>query len=415
MAERPASRDPFELCGTTIVAKYRITELVGSGGFGVVYKGEHLDLGEPVAVKCLKSPPEFAPEERERLLAVLRGEAKTLHKLCGLTSNIVRLLDVGATTSRGQWVPYLVLEWLDGETLNEHLRARAEQSPRGMPLAEAVDLLEPAARALGVAHRQKVAHRDVKPDNLFLTHVGGKPVLKVLDFGIAKTMADASYTAAQNATMKHPSAFTPSYGAPEQFNKKRGPTGTWTDVFALALILVEVVSGERALDGDDPTQLYIAAADPAARPTLRHRGIETTDLVEAVLRRALAIDPQDRYPDADAFWDALRDAMAGRSTQTPRVDVSETGEFVTRHAIDVDVRPGAAREPPTAGGGARPARAAKEAPVAEPTERSAGAPSVSSAVTKELGVRVVESADADETGKPSAGSAPTALDAGGAH
>ncbi|MCC6521907.1 MAG: serine/threonine protein kinase [Polyangiaceae bacterium] len=325
MGHRDASRDPLELCGCTIAARYAVTEMVASDDRSISYRGVHAELGVPIALKCLKSPRELDPEERESLFARLRAEARILHALSGLTSGIVRLLDVGdMTTPRGLWVPYMVLEWLEGETLSDHLRDRVERGAPRMRLSEAVELLEPAARALGVAHRHRpaVANRAVKPDNLFLTHVGGRPVLKVLDFGNAKTMADPSYAAAQNATWGHPSAFTPSYGAPEQFNKRRGPTGTWTDVFALALILVEVVSGERALDGDDPTQLYIAAADPAARPTLRQRGIETSDRVEGVLQKALAIDPRERYPDADTFWDSLHDAMTGRGRPSPLVGKS---------------------------------------------------------------------------------------------
>ena len=88
-----------------------------------------------------------------------------------------------------------------------------------------------------------------------------------------------------------PTAFTPRYGAPEQFNKQRGATGPWTDVFALALVLVECVSGRKALEGDDPTQLYIASADPAIRPTLRSRGILVPDAVEAALHKALEVEP----------------------------------------------------------------------------------------------------------------------------
>src|SRR6185503_11850039 len=128
-------------------------------------------------------------------------------------------------------------------------------------LTEAVKLLEPAARALAVAHQQKIAHRDVKPPNLFVTQSAGQRTVKVLDFGIAKVLTDyPTFTEALAATKMGPTAFTPRYGAPEQFNKQRGATGPWTDVFALALILVELLTGRKALEGDDPTQLYVAAA-----------------------------------------------------------------------------------------------------------------------------------------------------------
>src|SRR5690606_31702333 len=102
------------------------------------------------------------------------------------TSGIVQALDVGAfTTDAGVWVPFLILEWLDGQTLGDYLRARRRDGKAGMALTDAMDLLEPAARALGVAHAHHVAHRDIKPANLFLTNnITGSPTLKVLDFGI---------------------------------------------------------------------------------------------------------------------------------------------------------------------------------------------------------------------------------------
>ena len=398
MAERPPSRDPFELCGSTITEKYRITELVGSGGFGVVYRGVHTGFGEPIAVKCLKIPDDLPIEERDRLLTRLQDEGRVLHRLSKLTSGIVQALDVGAmTTSRGQWVPYLVLEWLEGESLSEYLRARLERGEPAMSIDEAAELLEPAARALGIAHRHKVAHRDVKPDNLYLTEVGGQRTLKVLDFGIAKVLTHTSFTAAPNATLVQPTAFTPSYGAPEQFNKKRGATGPWTDVFALCLIVVELVTGQRALDGDDPTQLYIAAADPAARPTPRLRGVDTTDAVEVVLRRALAVDPQDRFSDADAFWDALREALGKKIDGRERTDVSETGEYVTRHAMDLEIGPEGGddhdqKRTKVAGKRKGEPTDAKD----NATERSVGAP-VAKAHSRDLAVQVLE---ADDDGAP---------------
>ena len=302
--------DPFELLGTTISEKYRIQSIVGSGGFGVVYRGEHGAFGEPIAVKCLNVSASLAEEERQALLHKLEEEGAVLHRLSKRCAAIVQALDVGAvTTTSGHWVPYLVLEWLEGRTLADFITKRGAAGHDGLSLSAAMKLLDPAVEALALAHRQRVAHRDVKPENLFLTEAEGRPLLKVLDFGIAKVLAaHATFTASPAATLDRPTAFTPRYGAPEQFNKRLGATGPWTDVFALALVLVELVSGKRALQGDDPTQLYVAATDPGARPTLRLQGVATSDEVEMVLQRALAIDPQARYPDAQTFWDALRGA-----------------------------------------------------------------------------------------------------------
>jgi serine/threonine protein kinase/formylglycine-generating enzyme required for sulfatase activity len=333
---RPAN-DPFDLCGVTIADKIRVDSLVGAGGFGVVYRGEHLGFEEPIAIKCLKLPGELSESDRPKFLARLQEEGRVLHRLSKQTSGIVQALDVGVvTTPNGQWAPYLVLEWLEGKTLAALIAERRAAGRARMTLDEAMDLLQPAADALAVAHRQKVAHRDVKPENIFVTEVDGRRTVKVLDFGIAKVLTHhASF--ASMATQKGATAFTPSYGAPEQFNKKRGATGPWTDVFALALLVVELVSGERALDGDDATQLYIASADPAARPTPRHHGVVVHDAAEEVLATALAVDPSDRYPDVGAFWLALRQAAGqGPGTDPTTSDVSETGEFVHRSGFDLE-------------------------------------------------------------------------------
>ncbi|UQA63302.1 bifunctional serine/threonine-protein kinase/formylglycine-generating enzyme family protein [Polyangium aurulentum] len=307
MAEPDNSRDPFQLCGSTIEGKYRVVDVIGDGGFGVVYRGEHMGFGEHIAIKCLKLPAELGEKQRTELLEQLREEGRLLHRLSRATSGIVQALDVGAfVTKSGTWVPYLVLEWLEGETLGELLKRREKEGQRGMSVAEALVLLEPAARALAVAHGQKIAHRDVKPANLFVTTVGGQRTMKVLDFGIAKVLTEhASFTEALAATRQGPTAFTPRYGAPEQFNKQRGATGPWTDVFALGLIFVEMVSGRKALEGDDPTELYIIAADPSMRPTPRARGADVTEAIERVIAKALNVEPKHRFPDAGAFWEAL--------------------------------------------------------------------------------------------------------------
>jgi eukaryotic-like serine/threonine-protein kinase len=322
--------DPFQLAGVTIEGKYRIASVIGDGGFGVVYRGVHLGFSEVIAIKCLKLPHALAESQRDVFLEQLRDEGRLLHRLSKATPGIVQALDVGAVTSpSGAWVPYLVLEWLDGETLADHVQRRSARGQGAFSLEEAIRLLEPAARALGVAHALKVAHRDVKPQNLFVAKVGASSTLKVLDFGIAKVLTEyTTLTQALDSTKQTPTAFTPRYGAPEQFNKQRGATGPWTDVFALALITVELLTGKKALEGDDPTQLYVAAADPTLRPTPRALGADVPEAVDRVLDKALAVDPKSRFPDADTMWDALMDAAGLAPNNLVRVSsprLSPTG------------------------------------------------------------------------------------------
>jgi hypothetical protein len=146
---------------------------------------------------------------------------------------------------------------------------------------------------------------------LFLAEVGGRKTLKVLDFGIAKVVTESeSFSKAFEETGAALQAFTARYGSPEQFSRRYGATGPWSDVFSLALVLVEAVTGRSALEGVDVAQLFIAAADTSRRPTLRAQGVEVAEVIDAVLGHALAVDPKERYVNAGQFWDALLAAIA---------------------------------------------------------------------------------------------------------
>jgi tetratricopeptide (TPR) repeat protein len=371
--------DPFSLVGTTIDGKVRVLSVVGEGGFGVVYRGVHLGFEAPVAVKCLKLPEGLGPDEREALVGQLRDEGRLLLRLSQRTPGIVQALDVGAlTTSEGARVPYLVLEWLEGKTLADELAARRRAGEHGMTWIEAFALLEPAARALGVAHAEGVAHRDVKPENLFLVRARGAATLKVLDFGIAKVLADTT-SAADAVTGAAPGSVTPAYGAPEQFDKRRGASGPWTDVFALALVWVELVSGRRALVADDLVGYYRASSDLDHRPTLRALGAPSTDALEAALLRALAVDPKARTPDATTFWAELSAALAGepaaeRDAEHDALAATQAAELGDVERASFDGAPRAREDEPSD---------AEGEPLAEPEPSAEGPP-----LTKGAGARL---------------------------
>lgn len=303
----PSEDDPFGWVGATVDGKYRVDEVVGHGGFGIVYRAHHLGFEEKVALKCLKLPKELQGGDRDRFRDSLVAEGRLLLQLSRATTGVVQALDVGAVVSPSKiWTPYLVLEWLEGTPLDKDLLQRRQKAEGGRTLAEALEMLDGAARALGVAHGLGIAHRDIKPANMFLVDLAGRRTIKVLDFGIAKVLAESdSVTRAFEETGGTVQAFTARYGAPEQFSRRFGATGPWTDVFALALVFVEVVLGAPALDGTDAAQLFVAASDKLIRPTLRPRGFDPGDAVEAVLATALSVDPRERYPNANAFWDAL--------------------------------------------------------------------------------------------------------------
>ncbi|MCU0682731.1 MAG: serine/threonine protein kinase [Polyangiaceae bacterium] len=323
-----ARHDHFGWVGQIIDAKYRVVRAVDEGTFGVVYQAHHLKFDEKVALKCLKLPVGLRGAALEEFCQRFIAEGRFLHRLSRANPNIVQALDVGAELGvGGVWVPYLVLEWLDGISLADDLEQRKKRGAGGRGLGAAMALLEPAALALATAHEQRVAHRDVKPANLFLTAVAGHLTLKVLDFGIAQ-IADVaeehSTEALGEAENEAFCAFSPFYAAPEQFDRSYGPTGPKTDVFSLALVLVEVASGRPALEGNDIAELFRASSDPYQRPTLRARGVDCPDAVDAVVRRALSPRPADRYETALDLWQALEQAV-GRSV--PRLDAASWRAF----------------------------------------------------------------------------------------
>ncbi len=308
-----AEGDTLKLVGRTIAEKYAVEGLVGEGGFATVYKATHLIWKRPVALKVFKSLADFSEKDRQRLLDEFIQEGALLADLSARTAAIVQARDIGMLeASKGTFVPYMVLEWLEGATLEAVLTDDRAQSLPHRTIDEAVHLLEPVAEALALAHRKGIAHRDVKPQNIFV--IGdprGEATLKLLDFGIAKVVQDAQKMAGTFAkTSGQVTSFTPAYGAPEQFSRSNGATGPWTDVFALALIVAEVVTGRDPLEGDDYLQLAVASANPASRPTPRALGAVVSDSVESVLKKAVAIKPIDRWQTAGEFWAALRRALA---------------------------------------------------------------------------------------------------------
>lgn len=324
--------DPLGLTGTTVAEKYLVESVVGEGGHAIVYKATHTLWKTPVALKCFRALSHAPEELRDRLLREFLQEGQLLARLSTRTAAIVQARDVGTLTTRdGAWIPYMVLEWLDGTPLDLVLTLEAE---RGLPprtILEVVELLDSAIAGIALAHREGIAHRDIKPENLIVVGDARKPgaIVKVVDFGIAKVMAGECGTELlQTGTAITP--FTPYYGAPEQFSRSHGATGPWTDVFAMALVVIEIMrGGARAYEGDDYIEHARASRDPARRPTPRALGLEVSDAVEAVFLRALAVSPAERYRTMGDFWAALSSAVRpdeGDWTASAHYAESPTGQ-----------------------------------------------------------------------------------------
>ncbi len=316
--------DIFGLVGTVQAGTFRVEQAVAEGGFGVVYRAHHTAFRAPVALKCLKVPRSLSAAERTEFEEQFRAEAELLFQLSASTPTVVRPLQVGVASSpRADFIPFMALEWLEGQSLDEMIAERRERGEPPLSLPEAVQLLRPVAYALDNAHRFPgpggtvcILHRDMKPDNVFIADIRGQKAVRILDFGIAKVKSAATAVAGKaSAQASVLSAFTPGYGAPEQWVPKRyGQTGPWTDVYGFALTVIETICGHPPVEGDQAAMLG-AALDEKLRPTPRNCDVQVSDDVEAVFELALGVDPRERFQAMSAFWNALESAVERQSSQ----------------------------------------------------------------------------------------------------
>jgi eukaryotic-like serine/threonine-protein kinase len=297
--------DPFGLVGATIAGKFRVERVLGEGGFGVVYAGTHVMLGERVAIKCLK-PTGFTPEDRERGAQAFLREARILFGL-GHPA-IVRLYDVGVLDDRQ--IPYVVLELLAGTTLEAEIQARAA-TRRHFGRDEIVAIFGPILEAVAFAHERGVVHRDLKPANLMLVSEAGRLQPKVLDFGTAR--ADQVGTGRAGAVpdgTRGNTGFTPLYAAPEQWDAVYGATGARTDVYALGLTLAEMCLLGYPMNAEGGLlAVFKAALDESARPVLAQGRPDLPPELEQVVLRAMRSRPLHRYADARELLAAFRGAL----------------------------------------------------------------------------------------------------------
>lgn len=316
--------DVFGILGTVQGGSFRVEEVVAEGGFAVVYRAYHGAFRASVALKCLKVPGALSGDEQAEFLEHFRGEAELLFRLSASIPEVVRPLHVGTLNQDdGRFVPFIAIEWLEGQTLDAIVSERARRGEPPLGLGRVIELLDPVARALDRAHRfpgpsgvVSVIHRDLKPENIFVARMHGEERVKILDYGIAKAKSTATQIVGrQSATASGIAAFTPAYGAPEQWLPKRfGQTGAWTDVWGLAMTAVECLCGRAPLQGDQAA-LFAGAIDPERRPTPKGTGVTVPDGVEQAFRTALAVDPKDRYHDIATFWGELSAAAGYAGTK----------------------------------------------------------------------------------------------------
>ena len=287
------------LKGRELGGRYRIEEVIGRGGMGAVYRATDQRLGRPVAVKVITAAAGNDPETRERLRARFKHEAASAARL-PKHPNAVTVHDYGTDDELG--LDYIVMELLEGEDLATRL-----QQGGVPPMAEALRILRDAARGVAVGHRAGLIHRDVKPGNVFLVRHGGEEEVRVLDFGIAKAMAEED-TASAGLTHDGRAPLSPAYASPEQLRGEPRLTPA-SDVFSLGALGFQLLTGTRPFTDADRARMGAGLEVPV--PALRARNPRVPAEVEEVIRRALAPDPAQRYADANALANALESPLRG--------------------------------------------------------------------------------------------------------
>src|ERR1700693_4256737 len=298
------------LSSGTKLGPYEIQSPLGAGGMGEVYRATDTRLDRTVAIKVLASHLSSSPELKQRMEREARAISSLNHP------NICHLFDIGSHNG----TDYLVMEFLEGETLADRLRKGA------MPLAEVMKIGIAVAEALAVAHRSGIVHRDLKPGNIMLTQGGAK----LIDFGLAKPLgvqaappgsgtAPPSFTAA--ATLSGPSPLSPlttagsiigtiQYMSPEQIEGKEADARS--DIFAFGAVLYEMVAGKRPFSGKSQISLAsaILESDPESVSTLKPN---TPPAFEHVVTTCLQKNPEERYQSAQDIKLELQWIAAGRT------------------------------------------------------------------------------------------------------
>jgi serine/threonine-protein kinase len=304
---------------------YVLDRPLGAGAMGEVWLGEHTSLRRPAVIKLIH--PRYAAEAQ--VVARMRREARIVANL--RHDALVTIYDLGETADGRT---YIAMEWLEGAVLRELLRARG-----ALPVSEACGLAIQALDGLQAAHSAGVIHRDVKPENLFVTREGK---LKVLDFGVAKPMQEGDVTGARTAAGLV--LGTPRYMAPEQATG--GALSPATDVYALGCVLFELCVGRPVFEGTDARELLLAhmKRPPPSMDARAGRAFEAG--LVAIVERSLRKDAAERFASAAEMADALR----ARVHSWAQASVRAAEDPSLKATVKIDLAAAAARAVPTSHG-----------------------------------------------------------------
>jgi serine/threonine-protein kinase len=297
--------DPLEK--QVVDNRYRLLRRIGSGGMSVVYLAERVGIGKPIAIKFLRSAFAALPDFVRRF----EQEARACSRLSHL--NCVSVIDFGVAFGS----PYLVMEYVHGTLLSAALSRGAFRPDRGIAVVRQI------LAGLRHAHTRGVIHRDLKPGNVMLVEMtGAADFVKIMDFGTAQILTGEG----PHKTPLGTDVGTPWYMSPEQAAGQ--PTDPRTDLYALGVILFEMLTGDRPFIADDPMrvlQMHLQSPIPSVRMLRPELGVSAE--LEAVIVKALQKRPEDRFASAEEFDQALQ-ALPEVRRQQPAKPVAPPVELL---------------------------------------------------------------------------------------
>lgn len=348
-AELPiAEVDVLGLLGTQIHGGFVVEELISSDGLSMVYRAVSPDGTGEAALKCFYGLRTLSPES----LSTFRDRFRRITSLLGALSadqpSMTRVLGQGWMGIGDREIPCMLLEWVEGVSLQTVLDAERRDGSKQRSITDVFAFMFPTLRALAAAHAYGLTHRNLNPGNLFVddaTLALGSTV-RIMDYALARLEGEPFDDAI--------TFLTPEYASPEQFMGYEHLVGPWTDVFAMALVMMEMVLGGRqVMPGRDFESLRDACLDEERRPTPRSFGLDVSDAVEMVFLRAFEIDVHRRYNSGAHFMGALSRALEADDA----VHVSAAGEiqhdpshYLTRNGKPPKVQEKRGDEPTSLGG-----------------------------------------------------------------
>ncbi len=292
-----------DLSDLNTVGRYEIVGKLGQGSVGVVYQGRDPYINRDVSIKIARPSRNVVGEKEERYRERFFLEAQSAGML--MHPNIIAVYDAGMYRD----FCYITMEYVDGPTLEVHCKRE-----NLLAISKAVEIIFIACKALDYAHKMGVIHRDIKPSNIMLTQSGS---VKIADFSIAQIKSEQ--------TISKGIIGSPSYMSPEQV--KEEPVEERSDIFSLGAVFYELLTGQQAFPGDNYFSIMykITNEDP---PSVRVIRPEVPEILEKIVRKAMARDPSDRYQTCMDFAYDLRVALRGMTGTTRREKVEDVVDYV---------------------------------------------------------------------------------------